>query len=316
MPVTVGGYSQHPVLNVSTAAWRKWDRLVTAMVWVRKTLSGGTPSGFGRGYETAGGGVVPIRLYLNEAENGMRFSCGRWTSGNANWDLTIPSFSTVVREWNCHIISYDSSNTSNTPRWWLGGIEQSITLTSLAPSGTWTTPTVTSVAIGNAADGSRYLNGAVAHFAVWNRLLSSVEVLQAYRYGPLAVPRSLFAYYPFDATQPLGMYTERVGLYGTARRYTVGQKSEMTTTDPYAGQYIGSPSIRRFVAVGTIPVARSAGGIIPSSPPTPLYPSVQSIDGIRAQTETDGASFTVRLDASSPMIPAADVANVGWSVVP
>lgn len=81
------------------------------------------------------------------------------------------------------VITYDGSATTNVPRVWVDGIEQTVA-TALGPSGTLNTVFDTNIFIGNNSNaaqvGTRTINGSVSEVRKWNRILTPQEAKALY----------------------------------------------------------------------------------------------------------------------------------------
>jgi|GEM_PF-1292370 len=95
-----------------------------------------------------------------------------WSGGDALWDYAFPAVDQVVID----IITYDGSSTSNNPSVYRNGLPLSVT-TVAAPLGTIQTGDDTTLALGNHPAQSRTMNGKIGMFCMWNRILSSSEIV-------------------------------------------------------------------------------------------------------------------------------------------
>lgn len=129
--------------------------------------------------------------------------------------------------------------------------------------------------IGNRSDFNRWFDGMLAHVAIWRRALSPTEMMVQYKYGPLAVPRGLAAYWPLDANHPKGPWAN---VANTAYAGSVVPVSfEGFGPDPYAGAYVGGRK------------ARMSRTLVAST----LAPRLRGRDALRVQTLTDNAALRV-----------------------
>ncbi len=117
------------------------------------------------------------------------------SGGLAVWYSPWPAFGAWI-----HVaMTYDGSSASNAPLIYYNGISQAVT-TFTAASGTIGTNT-DSYWIGNRGNGDRGWDGKLAEAAIWDRILSPVQIrLLAGGWSPLLFRAALVEYIPLDGT--------------------------------------------------------------------------------------------------------------------
>jgi len=146
----------------TSATQRTWE----AWVFMRTT---GT-NGLGRVFDK-NNVVQPEQEVLFSHGSNLQFTRG-FSSGRGEWTVPLPPLNT----WHHIAVAYDSSETTNTPRIWVDGAEQTVT-TVTVPAGTAITNTQP-VTWGNNAVASRAFDGNIDEIRLYNRLLSTYEVQQ------------------------------------------------------------------------------------------------------------------------------------------
>lgn len=134
----------------------------------------------------------------------------QWSSANGAWSIAKPS----TGAWVHCCVTYSWSSTANDPVLYINGASQVITERQ-APSGTKVN-TGDRLVLG--LNPSFYLNGRLAEFAIWNRVLTAAEVAQlGDGFAPSVMRRGLVFYDPL-----LRNTTDAIkGTAGTATGTTV-----------------------------------------------------------------------------------------------
>lgn len=115
--------------------------------------------------------------------------------GGTNGVWQVQDMTGITNVWRHWAITYDGSSTANDPLMYLDGASQGVTET--------TTPTGSPVAsgnglyVGNRWQTDRNLDGRMAEFAVWDRILTPDEIgALADGFPPILFPTSLACYMP------------------------------------------------------------------------------------------------------------------------
>lgn len=121
--------------------------------------------------------------------------------------LGIQSVKKVVDgKWHLCVFTKDATNTPAGMKVYIDGAQDSQTTTA---SGAFASPTVTGRAtfLGSGGNGgSGFFRGNLAQFGVWNRELSSPEILSWYR--NLVPPTGAYRYYPCEDTEMTNVLVE------------------------------------------------------------------------------------------------------------
>ena len=114
-----------------------------------------------------------------------------WSSQIGLWSPPKPA----TGQWVHIVVTYDYGSTSNVPATWYDGVSQTVD-TDLTPSGSVTND-ATTLRIGAHTDASEFMNGRMAEFAIWERIITSAEVaILADGYSPLFIQNGLNTYLP------------------------------------------------------------------------------------------------------------------------
>ena len=277
-------------------AWSRVSTKLTLMIW--HWSYGSIPTG---------GQLIAnprIRLYLVESggyptgDQVYIEGAGYWTGTAGNWYSAGGGLPRPTTKWRCVSMTYDASSTANVPVIYIDGVAQTMA-TDTTPTGTATSASGATM-LGNNPAGTDPAEGAVAHYAVWNRLLSANEHAHAYRFGPMSVPHGLVLYMPLDRAQPGGVTAALVGGPVSMAAMKIDARD---LGDPYKGQYIGS-RVNRRVGVRTTP-PRTSPRIRTLTPSSVVSSSGWTPDG-GATTLDEGAAtrdaqYDRATDANSTM---------------
>ncbi len=113
------------------------------------------------------------------------------TSGSYEWRYTAPALTT----WINIFVTYDDGNPTTAPFMYFNGVVQTPSNT-VPQTGTAIVDTTNPFVVGNRAAADRSLDGMLAEFAVWDRILSASEAAAMAHYSPLVLPQSLVEYVP------------------------------------------------------------------------------------------------------------------------
>ncbi len=118
-----------------------------------------------------------FQLFINS------FSSQNAISLNAMWSTGEETSAVAIafNTWYHCIVTYDGTNTSNAPIYYLNGIPQTNLSGGTNPSGSWNTDTSTTMAIGNRVTNQiRNFDGKISYVRFWNRVITPTEVLSLY----------------------------------------------------------------------------------------------------------------------------------------
>lgn len=218
------------------------SRLVYSTVTSDTFSSGVTISFWALRLNSGAGGYGRILLYGNSSARygfyndngdagwGLAFSA-YWTGGTAYWSIAYPDTS-----WHHYAITYAYSSTADDPIIYKDGVSQTV-IERVAPSGS-KGGTTNDFYIGNLASPDRYWGGYLAELAIYNRQLSSGEVVALSKgLAPVGIPRGLVSYVPM-----MGRYTSEPDI-------VLNATATITATENVAHPRIIYPStsfIRRF----------------------------------------------------------------------
>lgn len=142
--------------------------------------------------ETAGNFNIPIRIksstsefdngfqvFLNSGENGEIYSYSNDDSGSTSGQLSGSSVNTVINDGNWHLITVTNDYVSNDIGIYVDGVSQSITYINKVSGGSVDLNRLSYIG-GEADNNRRYTDGKLDEVAIWNRALTSAEVLALY----------------------------------------------------------------------------------------------------------------------------------------
>ena len=162
-------------------------------------------------------------LYPDTTDNGLYFD-QTW-SGFAEWHIPLDT----AGKTNTVVIAYDASSTSNIPVMYLNGVSQSVT-TDVAPVGTVVSST-NAAYIGNRLSGGRNFDGRIWLAVVWDRVLSSSEIIEATR-NPWQLFSDETLYVPRVTTKTIaGPYTDTLSNTITTYSHTPDLSTVTDATD-------------------------------------------------------------------------------------
>jgi hypothetical protein len=132
-----------------------------------------------------------------EATNRLRFFIV-WSGTDGDWNTGNNSL--VLNQWHHVAVTYDGSSTSNVPSFYIDGVLQT---TSVVLTPTLARETQTQAYIGNRSNTTATFNGSITDVAIWNKVISDIEVKKIYlsktKNMPLQIsPSSLVGYWPLD----------------------------------------------------------------------------------------------------------------------
>lgn len=134
------------------------------------------------------------KLYMEIRSSGinlLRFNYS-FTTTAGQWDTPSNSLAPLMGAWGHVAASYDNSNVANDPSIYVNGSLQSLS-EKQTPVGT-ANPSASTWNIGR---NGKTLEGMIAEFAVWNRILTTGEIAGlADGYTPLHYPYGLVVYAP------------------------------------------------------------------------------------------------------------------------
>lgn len=121
---------------------------------------------------------------------GKSFCFFDWTTSDGRWEFATADI--PVGSWFSFIVTYDGGATTNDAVVYIDGI--SVTLTEgITPSGNIVNSTGT-LDIGNNVDNNRSFDGAIAEFALWDRILNAGEIAAlAKGFSPIFFDPSFYA---------------------------------------------------------------------------------------------------------------------------
>jgi len=147
----------------TTSTLRSWMLLYNADTWQDLT----------RLWDQRSGSGAENEVLLKVTGSLLLKYFRRYTTTPGEWTITQPSTDT----WHRLVMTYDSGNTANNPLIWMDGTPLTVTR-AVAPVGAPTTD-ARPYNLGNLSFDAGVdvnINGHLAEFAVWNRLLSAPEV--------------------------------------------------------------------------------------------------------------------------------------------
>lgn len=134
---------------------------------------------------------------INDSGGTSKYTYKRqWSGGLGEW---AAAGSPGVGVWAHFTVTVDGSSLANLPGMYFNGVPQTVTNT-IATSGTISSNT-DSYWIGNRGNGDRGFDGMLAEAAIWDRILSPVEIqLLAGGWSPALFKAGLVEYLPLDGT--------------------------------------------------------------------------------------------------------------------
>lgn len=180
--------------------------------------------------------------------NALIWEASLWGTSNGNWEITGPS----TGVWAHYCVTYAYSSTADNPTIYLNGSSVSVNENG-TPSGSLGSESE-DLTIGNRSASGRALNGRVAEFGMWGRILSSGEVaILANGHAPTFVGNGLVFYAPL-----IGSQSPEVNRYGASG----------TVTDSTAATHpriiYPAPRWRNSVAAAAAagqPIVKRMGGV-------------------------------------------------------
>ncbi len=201
----------------------------TYSLWAYRRGDGG--GGFGRMFDkrTAGPEVETLHNRSASTANGDTYMYSRAFSGTSGfWTIPRPS----ANAWHHLCVVYEAA-AGNDPAIYVDGIQQSVTRTSSATSGSPSTNADPYVIGNRGNDDARSWNGRLAEFAIWDELLSAGECSALARGASPASIRAnkLVAYWPL-----WGSASPEPGLPGGSVAVTGAVGADHAPVAPYARQ--------------------------------------------------------------------------------
>lgn len=129
------------------------------------------------GEESAGRIVDKSTFTIQESTLQLIQVTANFSGDNGLW--STPVGSSLFDKWSHIVVSYDRSSSDNAPIIYIDGVSQSIT-TTIPPTGTFASDATLSLQIGNTSF-IRAMDGQVADFRAYNKILSQSEVSFLYK---------------------------------------------------------------------------------------------------------------------------------------
>jgi len=258
-------------INIGTAAL--WDdiigndtaagstELMTFSAWIYKTGDGG--SSLGRIFDF---GLGDLAIYTTATEK-IYFNVkwtdtgGAGTNGIAYW--TTPDNPFTLETWTHIAITYDATSTSNNPIIYVNGEVVALTEDE-APVGDYYGFVSQDCFIGNRAGVDRAFEGQIADVAIWNSVLSSVEIKALYNAKTGVYPRGTNSFgipvsqssWPLDA--PIDFLTRTAVPYITPIDYSLVYSNSAGELQNTYVQIVSGNTPRGFAAAPALAV----GGLL------------------------------------------------------
>lgn len=118
-----------------------------------------------------------------------------YSGGQDAWSISYPDTA-----WHQYLITHDNSTVGTDPVWYKDGSSVGM-IKRLSGSGSIVADN-TELNIGSATDRGKTWDGSIAHFAIWNRILTAAEAaMLGAGFSPLFIPRGLVFYTPITGRQ-------------------------------------------------------------------------------------------------------------------
>ncbi len=166
---------------------------ITICAWVNPDTITNDPRIYAK---TDSSGLNGTGLNLSNASNSLEFRRGSAGASASRWNTQSSTVTTGA--WQHLCATYEATGDTSDPKMYINGVPQTITETT-APSGAATSDASYDAIIGNRSDAARPFDGRIDEVRIYNRILSSDEIVQLYRLTtPTATDTYLNGYWSFN----------------------------------------------------------------------------------------------------------------------